>query len=95
MAAFDANQGPPVLNKEKSAFDQDDGSDDGGDLDSDIDGDGPQMGQIGMTQMANSVGAMGLMSQRQDAPNQLGLQQQQRSEEVKVGNMQASDKQGG
>ena len=38
MAAPDANQAPPVLNNEKSAFDQDD---DDGDLDSDIDGDGP------------------------------------------------------
>ena len=39
MAAFDANQAPPNLNKERSAFDQDD--DDDGDLGSDIDGDGP------------------------------------------------------
>ena len=37
MAALDVNQAPPVLNNEKSAFEQDDD----GDLDSDIDGDGP------------------------------------------------------
>ena len=40
MAAFDANQAPPNLNKERSAFDQDDDDDDG-DLGSDIDGEGP------------------------------------------------------
>ena len=37
MAAFDNPL--PVLNKEKSAFDDDDG-----DLESDIDGDAPQLG---------------------------------------------------